>query len=174
MKEKRSVCLIPRGILKSYITMILSEKSMHGYAIIRKIEEGSGFWKPSPGAIYPMLSIMEKGGIVRKRKEKSRFVYSLTALGRKMAGNALEIRNDLKKKSLETLSSIMTSGDFARMNEKLVRKIYEGKPSFDAVNDANSIWVSTMRYFYTRQNRRRKDVEKLLDETDSKLRKMLE
>lgn len=170
--QKNCAGIVPRGILKSYIILILSEGPLHGYAIMQKIREGTGFWKPSPGAIYPMLSLMEKCGIVTKRKKNSKFVYSLTTLGRKMAKDVQEIRNNFRKKSLEVLQSIMTSGDFARMNEKLVSKIYEGRQSFEAVRAANSIWVLTMRYFYTRQNKKNKEAERLLGETEAKLRKI--
>ena len=174
MREDTELCFTPRGILKSFIVMVLSEKPLHGYAIIQKIEKHTGFWKPSPGSIYPMLSLMEREGILRKRRDGTKYVYSLSSAGKKMASKAQEIKGILREKSLRTLSSIVTSGDFARMNEGLVNKVFMGKPSYGSVRAANSIWVSTMRYFYTRQDTRLENVERLLKKADSDLRKLLD
>ena len=173
MKGKDDVCIVPRRMLRSYIIVILSEKPLHGYAIIQRIRKHTGFWKPSPGAIYPMLSLMEKDGILSSRREDSKVVYSLTAKGRKIAVRVHEFREHFRKSSLEALSSVISSGDFARMNERLVSKLFGGKPSFGAVNAANAVWVCAAEHFLTRQDESRKDVESLLRETERKLRKML-
>jgi len=160
-------------MLKPFILMLLSRKSLHGYAIIQKIEQHTGFWKPSPGAIYPMLSVMEKEGLIKSRKVGMKIVYSPTTTGRKLAENMHDIRKELRDKGIEIFSSIIKSGDFARMNQRLVNRLYEGKPPFDSVKAANSIWIYVMSYFHTHQGEKRKDVEQLLNEAEVKLKKML-
>lgn len=172
-KEKEEACIIPKGILRHHILMILKDSPLHGYAIIQKIKKETGFWKPSPGAIYPMLSSMEKVGLVKSHNENLKVVYSLTVKGKKHAEKMHDMRDHLRKKGMETLSSIMSGRDFAMMNRKLVEKLHGGKESFEAVNTANSIWVTTLGYFHSRQDTKREDVEKLLSETDDRLRKML-
>lgn len=165
--------ITPKGMLKSFLINMLDGGPLHGYALMKKIETSTGFWKPSPGVIYPTLGLLEKEGMVRKRREGKRVVYSLTPAGKTMASHVRDVRNEFRKRGIEKLNMMMKSGDFVRMNERLVGKVYGGTPSFDAVQSANSIHVSTMRYFHARRDSRRPDVEKLLKETDAKLKKML-
>jgi len=56
---------------------------MHGYQIIQEIgERTSGAWRPSPGAIYPALSLLEDEGLVTITAEGGRKLASLTDDGR--------------------------------------------------------------------------------------------
>ncbi len=166
--------ITPKGMLKSFIINMLDDGPLHGYALMKKIRLSTGFWKPSPGIIYPTLALLEKEGMVSKHREGNKVVYSLTPAGKKMAKAVHDIRNKFRKRGIERLHKMMTNEDFVRLNEKSIMKVYGGKPSLDSVQAANSIWVSVMKYFYTRQESRRADVEKLLKETNSKLKKMLE
>jgi DNA-binding PadR family transcriptional regulator len=55
---------------------------MHGYELIRSIEEKShGMWRPSPGTIYPLLQLLEETDIVVAREEEGKKIYSLTDIG---------------------------------------------------------------------------------------------
>lgn len=75
--------IVPRGFLKAYLLMLLREKPIHGYALIKEIKKKTGFWKPSPGAIYPLLNSLVKGGYVEVFSDSSRRkVYHLTKKGR--------------------------------------------------------------------------------------------
>ncbi len=56
---------------------------MHGYQVIQEIgERTSGAWRPSPGAIYPALSLLEDEGLVTITAEGGRKLASLTDDGR--------------------------------------------------------------------------------------------
>ena len=56
---------------------------MHGYQIIQEIgERTSGAWRPSPGAIYPALSLLEDEGLVTITAEGGRKLARLTDDGR--------------------------------------------------------------------------------------------
>lgn len=47
------------------ILMLLAEHSMHGYQIISTIgERTKEQWTPSPGAMYPRLSMLEDEGLI--------------------------------------------------------------------------------------------------------------
>ena len=49
---------------------MLSDKPMHGYDLIRELEERSGgAWRPSPGSIYPTLQLIEDEGLVETADE---------------------------------------------------------------------------------------------------------
>jgi DNA-binding PadR family transcriptional regulator len=56
---------------------------MHGYQVIQEIAERSGGqWRPSPGAIYPALALLEDEGLVTITADSGRKLASLTDAGR--------------------------------------------------------------------------------------------
>ncbi len=75
---------IKRGFLRFYILKLIGEASdgISGYALMKRIEAETGFWRPSPGSIYPLLAALEEAGLVEHRAEKDKKVYFLTAKGR--------------------------------------------------------------------------------------------
>jgi DNA-binding PadR family transcriptional regulator len=59
---------------------------MHGYEMIQQLEERTdGVWRPSPGAVYPALQLLEDQGLVTADAEAGKRLYSLTAAGREEA-----------------------------------------------------------------------------------------
>jgi DNA-binding PadR family transcriptional regulator len=57
---------------------------MHGYDLIRELEERSGgMWRPSPGSIYPTLQMIEDEGLVKGEERDAKRVYTITDAGRK-------------------------------------------------------------------------------------------
>ena len=55
---------------------------MHGYQLIQEIGERSGGqWRPSPGAIYPALNLLEDEGLVAITAESGRKLARLTEAG---------------------------------------------------------------------------------------------
>ena len=61
--------------------MIVAKRPMNGAEIMDAMESGSrGWWRPSPGSVYPMLQQMAEEGLIRKRKTDSR--YEITPQGR--------------------------------------------------------------------------------------------
>jgi len=73
----------PRG-LRRIILMLLSRKEMSGAEIIDTIESMSwGYWRPSPGSVYPLLKEMEDEGLIEHREVGNVKVYRLTDKGRK-------------------------------------------------------------------------------------------
>ncbi len=56
-----------RGWLRPSVLSLLEEKPMNGMEIMNKFYEASrGWWKPSPGSIYPLLETLEAEGLVSK------------------------------------------------------------------------------------------------------------
>lgn len=77
-----------KGDVRSAVLSLLLEQPMHGYQIIREIEERSnGTWKPSPGSVYPTLQLLTDEGLVRAEESGGRKTYSLTEEGRAAAGD---------------------------------------------------------------------------------------
>lgn len=73
-----------RGDVRSAILALLAERSMHGYEMIKEITERSGgFWRPSPGSVYPTLQLLtDQGLIVSSGGTGSKRLFELTDEGR--------------------------------------------------------------------------------------------
>lgn len=71
-----------RGDLRNVILVLLEAESMHGYQIITTIgEQTEGNWTPSPGTIYPTLSMLEDEGLISISHEMGRKMARLTDEG---------------------------------------------------------------------------------------------
>ena len=72
-----------RGDLKFALLELLQERPMHGYEMMKALEEKSGgFYTPSPGSIYPTLQMLEDRGLVTASEVEGKKVYSITDAGR--------------------------------------------------------------------------------------------
>lgn len=80
-----------RGDVRTAVLSLLAERPMHGYQIIREIEDRSGgSWKPSPGSVYPTLQLLTDEGLITAEESNGRKTYSLTEEGRQVADAAAE------------------------------------------------------------------------------------
>jgi DNA-binding PadR family transcriptional regulator len=72
-----------RGDVRFGLLRIISERPMHGYDLIKELEQRSGgMWRPSAGSIYPTLQLLEDEGLVRGEEQDGKRVYSITDAGR--------------------------------------------------------------------------------------------
>lgn len=72
-----------RGDMKYALLWLLQERPMHGYEMIKALEQRSGgFYSPSPGSIYPTLQMLEEGGFVTSSEIEGKKVYTITDTGR--------------------------------------------------------------------------------------------
>jgi DNA-binding PadR family transcriptional regulator len=73
----------PRGDVRTAILLLLAEQPMHGYQLMQAIADRSGgAWTPSPGAVYPAISLLEDEGLVTVTAESGRKLVALTDAGR--------------------------------------------------------------------------------------------
>jgi len=87
-----------RGDLKYVILDLLKDKPRHGYDIIRELEEQSyGFYKPSPGVIYPTLQMLQEMGYVSSTEQEGKRVYSITEEGLKFLETQSDIADDVRR-----------------------------------------------------------------------------
>lgn len=71
------------GGLRLAILHLIGEQPRHGYDLIKAIEEASGgVYAPSPGAIYPTLTLLEEMGHVTASAEGGKKLYAITDEGR--------------------------------------------------------------------------------------------
>jgi DNA-binding PadR family transcriptional regulator len=81
--EKSAGSRAGRGDVRSAVLALLAEQPMHGYQIIREIDERSGgSWKPSAGSVYPTLQLLSDEGIITAEESGGRKTYALTEAGR--------------------------------------------------------------------------------------------
>lgn len=80
---KRLKRLFERGDLQLLLLLQLKTKNSHGYELIKSINDlTSGLYEPSPGVLYPTLSMLEDQElIVQDANETNRKVYMITPLG---------------------------------------------------------------------------------------------
>jgi DNA-binding PadR family transcriptional regulator len=76
--------IFEQGDLKYVVLQLLEEKPRHGYDIIKELEERfAGTYSPSPGTVYPTLSMLEDMGYARARAEDGgRKIYEITDEGK--------------------------------------------------------------------------------------------
>ena len=75
--------LFASGDLRFLLLQLIAEKPSHGYELIKAIEEKlGGAYSPSPGIIYPMLTLLEETGLATVTTEGTRKLYSITEEGR--------------------------------------------------------------------------------------------
>jgi DNA-binding PadR family transcriptional regulator len=105
-----------RGDVRTAVLALLAERPMHGYEMIKEIEERTqGAWSPSAGSIYPTLQMLEDEGLVRGEESEGKRRFALTDAGaaeqREKAGEeapwdairegvapeSLALRNSLRK-----------------------------------------------------------------------------
>ena len=80
---------VRRGECRFLILMSLSEKPMHGYALIQEI--GKTYQRPiSAGLVYPTLQELEDLGFVASREKEGKKVYSITGEGKGFLGQNQE------------------------------------------------------------------------------------
>jgi DNA-binding PadR family transcriptional regulator len=77
-----------RGNVRAAVLILLAERPMHGYEMIQEISERSGgWWRPSPGSVYPTLQMLADEGLVTTEQEggSGKRLYSLTEAGAAVA-----------------------------------------------------------------------------------------
>ncbi len=72
-----------QGDLRWVILKLISEKPSHGYELIKAIEDRlGGAYTPSPGVIYPTLTLLEElGYIAGAQAEGAKKAYAITPEG---------------------------------------------------------------------------------------------
>jgi DNA-binding PadR family transcriptional regulator len=72
-----------RGDLKYALLELLQERPMHGYEMMKALQERTGGrYTPSAGSVYPTLQMLEDRGFVTVSEADGKKVYSITDDGR--------------------------------------------------------------------------------------------
>lgn len=92
-----------QGELRLLLLHLIAEDPRHGYELIKAIEEmTAGSYAPSPGTVYPTLSLLEDEGAIREVAggDEPRKAFEATAKGRE----ELEGRKEEAEALVERLS----------------------------------------------------------------------
>ena len=93
-----------KGSIRLLILSLLEESSMHGYQILKRVEEFFGS-KPKLSTIYTILAELERKGLVKSNMGLKKY-YSLTDNGKRILH---EIRRRNEEKIKRLISTILGS-----------------------------------------------------------------
>ena len=72
-----------RGDVRAALLALLAERPMHGYEMIQELgARTDGAWNPSPGSVYPTLTMLEEEGLVTASADAGKRQFNLTDAGR--------------------------------------------------------------------------------------------
>ncbi len=82
-KAKRRARVFQRGELRLVLLHLISQEPRHGYDLIQQIEElTGGHYAPSPGIVYPTLTLMAEMDLIdEKVDDGGKKIYSITDAG---------------------------------------------------------------------------------------------
>ena len=120
--------IFDQGDLKYVILRLLDEKPRHGYEIIKEIEDRfGGMYSPSPGTVYPTLTMLEDLGYARVTPEESgKKIYEITDEGRKHLAENQPLIDDIFSRIAEFAQSIFgeNMNDVHRAMKHVGRAVY--------------------------------------------------
>ena len=81
---RRGERVFESGDLRFVLLALVAEKPSHGYELIKAVEDRlGGGYTPSPGVVYPTLTLLEELGYASvEAQEGGKKLYSATAAGR--------------------------------------------------------------------------------------------
>jgi DNA-binding PadR family transcriptional regulator len=72
-----------QGHIRLLVLALIEAQPGHGYDLIKQIEEMSGgAYTPSPGVIYPTLTLLEEAGFAATTSEGNKKLYTITEEGK--------------------------------------------------------------------------------------------
>lgn len=104
--------LLLKSLLPYYVMGMLAHEDMYGKKILDSVSDMTGgYWRPSPGLIYPLLQKIVRLGYATQRLDDSqghpRRIYKLTATGEEALLQMQQEISERLQKTIENLSSHM-------------------------------------------------------------------
>lgn len=114
----RRLRMFDSGELHLVLLKLIADEARHGYDLIREMERlTGGAYAPSPGVVYPTLTLLADMGAIEERQvEGSRKQFAITAAGR-------EQLEDNKEQVEALISRLVAVGEeHKRMDATSVRR----------------------------------------------------
>jgi DNA-binding PadR family transcriptional regulator len=114
------------------VLALIAERPRHGYEIIKEIEDRlAGTYTPSPGVIYPTLTMLEELGQATVTESNGKKLYTITEAGTAyLEANKAAVDNALQRmRSVNTAHSGGRAPEImrARENLKLALRLREAR-----------------------------------------------
>jgi len=135
--------MFDQGHLKFVILRLLAEKPRHGYEIIKEIEDRfGGMYSPSPGTVYPTLTLLEDlGYAVARPEEGGKKIYEITDEGRAHLAENQPLIDDIFARITEIARNIFGEPmmEVHRAMKDVGAAIYTSKTSSRSTEQINKI-----------------------------------
>jgi DNA-binding PadR family transcriptional regulator len=144
------------GELRLVLLKLIEEQPRHGYDLIREIEvRTGGAYAPSPGVIYPTLTLLEDMGLVdEQQSEGTRRLFAITEAG----------RIHLKERAEEVEALLARLADVGEIRERV-----DGMPIRRAVRNLRTVVRNRMMDL---SNERQHDIVEIIDEAARKIERL--
>ena len=92
------------GELRLVLLKLIADEPRHGYDLIRQIEElTGGSYAPSPGVIYPTLTMLDDMGLIEaQQSDSAKKLFAITDAGR----TELEANQEIVEAALARLTAV--------------------------------------------------------------------
>ena len=131
-RRGRSGRMFDHGELRLVVLALIAERPRHGYEIIKEIEDRvAGTYSPSPGVIYPTLTMLEELGHATVAESEGKKHYTITADGTAYI-NANKSAVDQAMAHMQSVKSAHGGGPApeilrARVNLKMALRLREAR-----------------------------------------------
>jgi len=149
--------MFDRGELRLVLLKLIAEQPRHGYDLIKALEERSGgHYSPSPGVIYPALSMMaDEGLIAEQASEDQRRQFAIAEAGKALLEEEAE----------------QAEAAFARLGELNERSERHRAPSIERAA-ANLFMAMTQRMRGEREEDLPHRIAAILDEAAQRIERL--
>ena len=163
-----------KGGLKLVVLKILNDMAATGYDLINEIKTKTGFWKPSPGSMYPLMNDLLKKKLVTCKEDKNKKIYSITSKGKKVYKEIENKRERILNDLIEGIKFLEVLGE----DKKELKHIIDflkgfGKGDFPfKENYDNLIEFRTVFFKVAQDKKNSKKINKILKEASKKLKRL--
>ncbi|MEM5474162.1 PadR family transcriptional regulator [Hoeflea sp. AS60] len=131
------------GALRLVVLGLIAEQPRHGYDIIKALEARfQGAYSPSPGAIYPMLQMLEEADLVSSQMQGAKKLFAITEEGKAYLE---ENRVDLDRinaqidEASEEIQGVSLGAEFRMLRRSLFSQLRSGGYSAEQAQQALEI-----------------------------------
>ncbi len=138
------------GEVKFVILRLLKEKPMHGYEVIKALEEKlGGCYTPSAGTVYPTLQLLEDQGYIRAVDTEGKKVYHITPEGEAFLVEHRDVLEEIFDRVRETVRDFAggamgeLNGAFGKVARATYKRAWRKGPEHPAVKKVAEILQRT-------------------------------
>lgn len=134
--------MFAQGDIKLLVLSLLQQQPRHGYEVIKAIEElAGGDYSPSPGVIYPTLTLLEEVGQAQAIADTNgKKLYSVTAEGQSVLDQSQAVLERIRQR-LSAAGSIAA----ARRTPELHRAMQNFKTALHLRLERDDLSTETLR-----------------------------